>query len=246
MHRLYCPSRNISGNNIIIDDKQQVHHARDVLRLKLGEEVVICDDKGNEYNSVLENLLSKGMVFKIITKKGFTRTSGASLTVACAIPKGSHMDNIMDQLTQLGVDRIIPLETERVIVKLDRLKKALRQVRWNKIIFNAGQQSQRNVLPILEPIKNIKELLSDSEKFDLKLIPTLQAQRKPLKEIIENSRPSNILVIIGPEGDFTTEEIDMARRAGFIPVSLGELVLRVETAAIAVTSFIRFYLKPTS
>ncbi len=242
MHRLYCYSQNISDDTIIIDNKDQVHHARNVLRLKDNEEVIIFDDKGNEYYAILEKSLPKAMIFKIKNKRNpVLRPSKVKITVACAIPKDSHMDKIIDKLTQLGVHKIIPLETERVIVKLDKHKRILRQERWKKIALNASQQSQRNTLPILEPIKNIKELLSDSGSFDLKLIPALTAERKTLKEVLKGFKPQNILVIIGPEGDLTPVELDLAKKAGCIPVSLGDLVLRVETAAVAAASFIRLY-----
>jgi len=242
MHRLYCPSQNISDNKIIIDNKDQAHHARNVLRLNDNEEVVIFDDKGNEYYAILEKSLPKAMIFKIKNKKNpVLKPSKVKITVACAIPKDSHMDKIMDKLTQLGIDRIIPLETERVVVKLDKHKRISRQERWKKIAFNASLQSQRNTLPLLEPIKNIKQLLSEAESFDLKLIPALIGERKPLKEALKGFRPQNILVIIGPEGDFTAGELDSARKIGCIPVSLGDLVLRVETAAVAAASFIRLY-----
>jgi len=242
MHRLYCPSQNISDNKIVIDNKDQIHHAKNVLRLKINEKVIIFDDKGIEYHSILEKILPQSLAFKIQeTNKPVPMLEKIKITVACAIPKASHMDEIIDKLTQSGVQRIIPLETERVIVKLNKHKKILRQERWKKIAFNASLQSQRNTLPILEPIKNIKELLSDAGSFDLKLIPTLIEERKPLKEILEKSKPSNILVIIGPEGDFTPGELISAKKMGCIPVSLGDLVLRVETAAVAVVSFIRLY-----
>lgn len=246
MHRLYCPSQNISDNTIILNNKEQVHHAKNVLRLKACEEVVIFDDKGNAYRAILEKLLPKAMIFKIKEKENLPEgqiliAKKVKITVACAIPKGSRMDELIDKLTQLGAERIIPLETERVIVKLDKHKKILRQERWKKIAFNASLQSQRNTLPILEPIKNIKGLLSDSGSFDLKLIPALAGERKPLKEILEGSKAKNILIIIGPEGDFTSDELALAKKMGCIPVSLGDLVLRVATAAVAAVSFIRLY-----
>ncbi|MDP2938043.1 MAG: RsmE family RNA methyltransferase [Candidatus Omnitrophota bacterium] len=246
MHRLYCPSQNISDNKIIIDNKDQVHHAKNVLRLKLNEEVVIFDDEGNEYRSILDKLLPKSMIFQVKGKEKFIpNPSKIKITVACAIPKDSRMDEIIDKLTQLGAQRIIPLETERVIVKLNKHKRILRQERWKKIALNASLQSQRNTLPVVEPIKNIKEVLSESSDYDLKLIPTLAGERENLKDILAINKAKNILIIIGPEGDFTSEEINLAKKAGFIPVSLGDLVLRVETAAIAVTSFIGLYLDCT-
>jgi 16S rRNA (uracil1498-N3)-methyltransferase len=152
------------------------------------------------------------------------------------------MDDIIDKLTQLGVDRIIPLETERVIVKWDKNQRVRHLERFQKIALNASQQSQRKALPVIEPIKDIKEVISTAAGYDLKLIPHLMGERKTLKEIFIKNRPKNILVLIGPEGDFSSAEVALAKRAGFIPVSLGDLVLRVETAAVAIASFIRLYL----
>lgn len=241
MHRFYCPIQDASGDKIIISDKNQVHHLKDVLRLKLKDEIIVFDDKGNEYIAQIEELLPKGVIVKIKETLQSTPDAEIKITVACAIPKKSRMDDIIDSLTQLGADRIIPLETKRVVVKLDKDKKTSRYQRWKKIALNASQQSQRNTLPIIDPVRGIKELLSEPQDFDLKLIPTLMAGRKSLKEVLGASKPKNILILIGPEGDFSLQEINLAIDAGCIPVSLGDLVLRVETAAIAIVSFIRLY-----
>jgi 16S rRNA (uracil1498-N3)-methyltransferase len=228
------------GDKIIVDDKEQVHHTRDVLRLKINAQVVIFDEKGNEYTCILKKVLPRSLTFKI--KDRLKRPSAKiRITVACAIPKAHLMDEIVDKLTQLGIDTIIPLETERVIVKLDEQKKLVRQERWRKIALSASLQSRRISTPIIEPIKNIQEALKGGDDFDLKLIPTLIGERKSLKELLMKLKPQNILVLIGPEGDFTEEELDLAKSKGCIPVSLGDLVLRVETAALAVVSFIRLY-----
>ena len=241
MHRLYASSGNMLGGEITINDKEQIHHNRNVLRLKKNEEAVIFDEKGNEYRCALQESSVNKMVFRVVRKENVHHMIGPRITIACAIPKGHFMDNIIDKLTQLGVDRVIPLETERVIVKLDKRKKELRRGRWMKIILSAGIQSQRSVLPVLEPVKGMKELLSASGDFDLKLIPALTGDRRPLKEALGDLKPKDILVIIGPEGDFTPAELDAAKKAGCIPVSLGPSVLRVETAAVSAAAFIRLY-----
>jgi len=240
MHRFFFPFQNISVPKIILRDKKQIHHLR-VLRLKVKDKVVIFDEKNNEYTCLIRDFSNQQVVFEI-KEKQTVKIPKMNITVACAIPKKSKIDEIIDKLTQLGVDRIIPLETQRVMVKLDPKKKQLRLLRWRKIAENASQQSQRNRIPIVEPIQNIKEVLAESSGFNLKLIPTLMGQRRTLKEVLEQGKPKNILILIGPEGDFTPEEIDLAIKAGCIPVTLGELVLRVETAAIAVVSFIKLYL----
>ena len=238
MHRFYCPSHNISVDKITFLDKEQVHHIKDVLRLKINDKVKVFDDWGNEYICLLKEFLNNQVILEIKNRL-LSKTHKIKITVACAIPKKSKMDDIIDKLTQLGVERIIPLVTQRVIIKFDKDKENQRLQRWKKIAQSGSQQSQRNTLPVIEAIKGFNEILSESKNFDLKLIPTLLGKRKSLKEILANAKPKNILVLIGPEGDFTDEEIDLAIKAGCIPVSLGELVLRVDTAAIAVTSFIR-------
>lgn len=241
MRRFYIPSQNISGNKIIIQDKGLLHHLKDVLRLKRKDEVIIFDDQRNEYQCLIERLTDK-VILNIKERQLLSKNrKDIKITVAVALPKKSKMDEIIDKLTQLGIDRIIPLETKRVTVNLNDKKKKLRHQRWKKIALNASQQSQRNNLPIIDSIKDINEVLSNLQEFDLKLMPTLAGERKSLKEILGKFKPRNILVLVGPEGDFTEQEVDLAKKAGCITVSLGDLVLRVETACIAVVSFIRLY-----
>lgn len=237
MHRFYLANIFVSQNKIIINEKDAIHHIKNVLRLKEKDRICIFDGKGLELIGSMGSLSAQNM-FIAIEEKLTAKDFDVNITVACAIPKRAKMDDIVDKLTQLGVDRIIPLDTERVVIKLDKQKKISRQLRWNKIALSASQQSQRSTIPVIEPIKDIKEVLSRFQGYDLKLIPTLIDERKSLKEIVETSKPKNILVLIGPEGDFTEEEVGMAKKAGFIPVTLGNLVLRVETAAVAVASFI--------
>jgi len=243
MHRILVSSKQISQDKIIALKGEQAHYINDVLRLKDNEPIVAFDEAGNEYICSIENSFRK-ITLRIKEKHALLKNSKkVFLTVSCAIPKKSKLDDIIDKLTQLGVDRIIPLKTERVIIKLNRHKEGLRHERWKRIAISAAQQSQRNTAPIIEPIRDIKEVLSASGDFDLKLIPTLTGERKALGEVFIASKPKNVLVLIGPEGDFTDEEVALAKKSGFIPVSLGDLVLRVETAAIAVVSILNYAFK---
>lgn len=242
MYRLFCVFENAPAGTISISDYDRIHHLRDVLHVKTGEKIIVFDQKGNEYNSVIESITSKDVLLRIENTNKNIRKNAILITVACAIPKKSKFDDIIDKLTQLGVYKIIPLCTERTIIKLDSRKEKLRLERWNKIAVSAAQQSQRNTLPIIDPLTDIKQVVSESDDYDLKLIPALIDERKPLNQVVGVSHPKNILILIGPEGDFTPAEVFLAKEAGFIPVTLGELVFRVETAAVAVTSFLRLAL----
>ncbi|MCK9604261.1 MAG: 16S rRNA (uracil(1498)-N(3))-methyltransferase [Candidatus Omnitrophica bacterium] len=241
MRRFFADSKNVSAGNIIINDKEQIHHIKDVLRLVPGDEVVIFDDNGREYSSIVEEILLTKVSFKVKENKKQVLPKEPQLVIACAIPKGPKMDDIIDKLSQLGVDRVIPLLTERVVVKLDERKKISRQVRWKKIALSSAKQSQRNNIMAVGPVSDIGEALSSCKSFDLKLIPNLAGKRQSLKEVFNKGEPKNILVFIGPEGDFSPREIELAQKSGCIPVSLGSLVLRVDTAAISVASFIKLY-----
>jgi 16S rRNA (uracil1498-N3)-methyltransferase len=237
MHRFYVDE--IQGDKAVVLDAEQLHYLKDVLRVKTKEEVIVSDGKGKDYAATVISIEKNQatMALKAIETKA---PGKIMLTVACAIPKGSRMDDVIDQLTQLGVERIIPMMTERVIVKLDESKKASRLERWLKIAESASAQSQRSDIPAIEPITPFEKVVSNSGRYRIKLIPNLEGDRKPIKEIISGEHASSILVLIGPEGDFSPEEVELAKSKGFIPVSLGSTVLRVATAAVAVASYIRF------
>jgi 16S rRNA (uracil1498-N3)-methyltransferase len=239
MHRFFIDY--IKGDNAVLTDVAQLHHIRDVLRLKVKDEVIIFDGKGHEYNGVIMSMNKKQVELKV-KPSNKQPVNTANLTVACAIPKGSHMDDIIDGLTQLGVERIVPMLTERVVVKLDEAGAVSKLKRWQKIAQSAAQQCQRSDMPIISPVTNVKKVITDAQNFDLKLIPHLSGKRRLLKDVLSKKNYKNIIVLIGPEGDFTPKEVEFALHNDYIPVSLGDSVLRVATAAIAVAAYIRFAL----
>jgi 16S rRNA (uracil1498-N3)-methyltransferase len=240
MNRFYIDKVETKDKYIILNDPAQLHHLRDVLRIRPLELVAVFDNYGNEYICLVIEIGVAAAKLEVKEKRT-PKDSGVSLTVACAIPKKVKMGDIVDKLTQLGVECIIPLETERVIVRLDKQKKIERFQRWEKIALSAVKQSQGSRIAVIKPISTLKEVLSVAHEFDLKLIPTLEGKRRSLKDIFnqEGKKIKKIIVLIGPEGDFTHLEIALAMKAGFLPVSLGARVLRVDTAAIAVVSFIK-------
>jgi 16S rRNA (uracil1498-N3)-methyltransferase len=239
MHRFYVET--VPGNEVALTDAAQLHHLRDVLRLKAGDGVIVFDSHGKEYSGLITGL-DKRQVLIQVTPLKLRLERRTKITLACAVPKGKVMDDIISYLTQLGVDAVVPLLTERVVVRLDDAGKKARRERWEKIAISAARQSQRSNVPRVGPVTGVAEVVSNSGDYDLKLIPTLAGERKQLKDVLPGARPKNILVLVGPEGDFTPGEVRLALDNGFIPVSLGEAVLRVATAAIAVTGFIKLAL----
>ena len=180
VHSFYVAYK-ISGNTAVIQDAESLHHLRDVLRLKPGDNVSLFDSEGNEYCGKIASQDSKQAVVNITgCRKAPLRKH--KITFACAIPKKSLMDDIVDQLTQLGVDAIIPLETERVVVKIEGNRES-RLERWKKIARSAAEQSRRNTVPEIPGILGLKEVLSLAGDADLKLIPTLPPKGRLSKKL---------------------------------------------------------------
>jgi 16S rRNA (uracil1498-N3)-methyltransferase len=239
MPRFYLPQK-MTGDEIMIQDRSQLHHLRDVLRLKPGDEIRVFDEDGTQCSGII-NRLDRDQAVICIKNRQPAPHKKYKLAVACAIPKKARFDDIIDKLTQLGVDIIIPLETGRTIVKLGEGCES-RLERWRKIARSAAEQSQRNTLPLIYPVKELKEVLALAGEYNLRLILALTGDRKTLKEVPVGPGCTRILSIIGPEGDFTPQEIELAVNAGFLPVSLGDTVLRVETAAIALAAYLKLAL----
>jgi 16S rRNA (uracil1498-N3)-methyltransferase len=237
MHRFYVDKT--EGSKAVISDKEQLHHLRDVLRLKVNDGISLSDGLGNDYAAVI-TAFDKKQAEVAVTLIRAARENQVKLTVACAIPKNTRFDDIVDFLTQLDVESIIPVTTERVVVKLDAAGAVEKHKRWVKIAQSAAQQSRRSRIPVISPVTDYPDVISQSGSFDLKLIPHLSGDRKPIKEVLAETHAKDILVLIGPEGDFTPQEVNLALDHGFLPVSLGDTVLRVATAAIAVASYIKF------
>jgi len=240
VNRFFVEKINAADKFIVLDDIVQLHHLKDVLRVRLKEKIAVFDRSGNEYMAIVVEINSHNAKLEIKEKRP-PNDLDIQITVGCAIPKKVKMDDIIDKLTQLGVACIIPLQTERVIVKLDQQKKIQRFQRWEKIAISAVKQSQRSKFVVIKPVTDFKELIANAQDFDLKLIPTLDTERETLKNIFNQAARQfkKIILLIGPEGDFTPQEITLAKEAGFLPVSLGKQVLRVDTAAIAAVSFIK-------
>lgn len=240
MHSFFCPSKDINNGFAKVTDKKDVHHILRVARIKSSEEVLIFDENNRRYRSKIISSCQESISFEILSPWEMNSRFRINLTIACAIPKNSRMDDLIDKLTQLGVDRIIPLLTDRTVVKLNEKKEKARNQRWSKIMLSAVQQSNSLITPIIDPVTDYDYLVKNSNSFELRLIPYLDGSRRSIKEVLSESDYKNVLVVIGPEGDFSPREIKKALANGFKAVSLGPNILRVETAAVSVAAFIRF------
>ncbi len=235
MHRFYLP--NLQQPLL---RAEEAHHALHVLRLKVGDALNVFDGRGHEAQVSLTEI-TKDSVRLTILQRSNTPSLPCRITLAQAIPK-KNMDLIVQKATELGVASIVPLISERSVVKLDEDSKRIE--RWRGIALDACKQCGNNWLPEIQPPQKARDFLTSPGKFDLKLIGSLQPDSKPLKAILGvAAKPSSILILIGPEGDFTPAELALAKSAGCLPLSLGPLVLRADTAAIYTLSILHHELQ---
>ena len=154
-----------------------------------------------------------------------------------SIPKKDVMDNIIQKATELGVDEITPIISAHTIVKVKDEKKKID--RWNKIIIESVKQCNRMDTPIINPIKSFKQVLDTIHENKLCIIASTSGKRQTIKQTLNNNTHNNITLFIGPEGDFTSEEVEAAINKGCISVSLGDIVLRCDTAAVLLIGLVR-------
>ncbi len=234
MHRFISPNANLHTKYLTITDAKEIHHLTNVLRLQKENEIVIFNGRGDEALAKIENLNPKSVCITIISSVKESTSSRITLTLACAIPKKAKFETIIEKCTELGVDRIIPVITQRTEIRLSKEKQEKKHTRYQTVAVNAAKQCQRNFLPEVLVPTSFKDILKNLLASDAAFIPCLSGERKNLIDAFSlNPKQNNVIFFIGPEGDFTQKELQDALSAGCIPVTLGPHVLKVDTAAIS-------------
>ena len=222
----------------LIDDfilyDTDIHHIKNVMRYQINDEIEVVFEN-IVYICKIKSITPLSL--EIINKKNEDSEMNITLSVAVSLVNEQKIDLILQKLTELGVSNIIPIKTERSIVKLDE-KKALNKInRWQMICKEASEQSKRTKIPKVNKIISLNEL--SEIPADTKLICSLNEFSKPLNTYLKKDT-NNILFAIGPEGGFTSNEEKLLLENKFLPVSLGKRVMRVETATIYVASIINY------
>ena len=244
MNRFTVDKESIGPEHVDITDAQDAHHLTRVLRVRAGEDVFISDGDGAGYIATLDTAAA-GRARLVIKERLPVRRRDerpVRLTVACAVPKAARFEEVIDKGTQLGVDAFVPLLTERGL--LDEAGCLKKMPRWERVRLAAARQSGVLFMPGLAQPVSLKNFLPCLREHDLKLLPHLSEQARGLTEVFQGFERGRVVVLIGPEGDFSQEEVRSAIDAGCAGVSLGCSVLRVDTAAIAVASYVRLRYEP--
>ncbi|MFA6378591.1 MAG: RsmE family RNA methyltransferase [Candidatus Omnitrophota bacterium] len=244
MHRFYYPSLTQDQNKIKMLSKEEIHHLVDVLRLKKESQVTIFNGQGLEALGVISSSSKREIEIETLSFLTQEKTYPL-LTLACAIPKKAKFETIIEKCTELGVDEIIPLKTARTEMtgSIESLQRKTK--RFLEVAVNACKQSQRSFLPEIHPIMTFEEMLTTITSNDISLIGSLRENKKRFTDISMDQlkKASKIYLFIGPEGDFTDEEISLALDKECLPISLGPQVLKVETAAICAISYLMLSLR---
>ncbi len=224
------------------------HHLISVNRAERGATVVAFDGRGNEWICELASATKTGAVLAVRFRQGI-KPLAYEITLGQALPKGQYMDAIVRKATEIGVARIVPLESERTQVHLDGDRQDKKIEKWQMAALEAAKQCGNAWLPEIAAIQNAATFMEASRGYDLKLIASLQPGAKSLKTVLNAFRentsrlPSKVVWLIGPEGDFTPAEMSTSKSTGFQPVTLGPLVLRCETAAVYALSVLSYELQ---
>lgn len=221
-------------NNKIILLDSDMYHITKVMRMNIGDEIEVIYDKKLYLCKIINN-------YEIETVKEVEEDNelNIDITIAIGMVKEQKFDLILQKLTELGVKEIIPLAMERSIIKLDSSKINKKLDRWNMICKEASEQSKRNIIPKVKEPMSLKELVSLD--YDTKLICSVKQKENFINYYLQQEEKcAKMLVVIGPEGGISDKEEQFLNDNNFINVSLGNRVLRVETAAIYVASVINY------
>ena len=240
MKRFFIQDGVSVGRQIVISGSEGHHIAR-VLRLGPGDRIVIFDGSGFDYEAEILEISRSGVQTKILRKYPSRPESQARITVAQALLKGKKMDILLRQMTELGVSAWVPFVAQRSVPNLNHQRRADRLERWRTIVKESLKQCRRGEFTQVHSIVSFSKMLSLAPPEATKLIFWENA-RKPLKTVIRNvsGNSTDIWIVLGPEGGFEETEIQAAAAAGFIPTSLGNRILRAETASLAACALMQY------
>ncbi|MGC8744047.1 MAG: RsmE family RNA methyltransferase [Verrucomicrobiia bacterium] len=250
MRRFFNPvisEKYFNKGELITLDGEEAHHALKVLRIGKGDTLILLNGKGEEFLCRCVDTQKNRL---ILTAIEYTKhpPSNYQVVLIQSIPKGRLIESIIEKSIELGVSRIVPLITQRVVPNWENSENMKRVERWRQIAISAMKQCGQTYLPQIDLPVKIEDYLSKNEKFELSLVCALSGKTAHLRSHIEQFKqkhcrnPESVSIWIGPEGDFTPEELTLIKNFGALPITLGNLVLRVETASLCALSIVNYEL----
>ena len=227
--RIYTAQDLRIGREVLLPEQAGEHAVR-VLRLERGHPLILINGDGREYDAELASLAKRAVTAVVTTSREVNRETKLRITLAQSIARGEKMDWILQKATELGVSHIAPLVTERTEVKLDEERAERRMAHWVSVLESACEQCGRTALPTLGPPQRLDRWLTSLEGNEIRcaLIPEGETSLRDLPPIEQG-----IVIVVGPEGGLSDQDIAMLRQAEFLGLRLGPRILRTETAGVA-------------
>lgn len=236
--RFYIPYTPVT--NEIWLNGEEAHHILHVKRAKPGSKITLFDGKGFEYLARITEISNDKLKVCIEQFNAVTREAPVDITIAFSVPKGKHVTFLIQKCAELGIRTLVPLHCQRSIVDI-RNKSDEKIERWGKIAIEASKQCKRNFVTKIEKVILFDNLINTIQNYDLSLIACTESDTRTLKNVLhDHPGVKKIVCFIGPEGGFTPDEIETAVKAGCIRINMGHSILRIETAAIALSSMLLY------
>lgn len=217
-----------------------VKHIRRVLRLKPDDEILLFDGKGLEYRARITASTPKAIALCILERFPSISESPLKITIGQALLKARKMDRIVRQATELGIYALIPLLVERSVPKPEPDRWAEKEQRWESIARESLKQCARSQIPRIGAAASFEKLVGTSQAYDLKILFHHGNSGLAQPDASDLRNMGQVLALIGPEGGFTPDEVRLARKHGFVCVSLGPRILKADTAAVAACSILQY------
>ena len=239
MFRYFCADENIKNNTVNVTGGD-AKHLKTILRAQPGDKISVVTES-KEYIAEIKEINIENIVCVLIEEIFSNNETKINITLCQGIPKKTKLETIIQQNVELGVKSFIPLITERTVVKLNEKDREQKKLdRWQKIAKESAKQSKRNIIPTVEPIITVSELIEKLKNIDAEIIVPYELEDvKILKDVLKEPK-DNYYIVIGPEGGFDIKEIEMFQEIGAHIVTLGKRILRTETAGIVTASVIMY------
>ncbi len=237
---MYMPrffSNRCSNDRCYINGADAVHIAKS-LRMKIGDELLVCDKNGTDYHCEIESLDLDEIILKVSKKEPTKTEPNVKVTLYMALPKSDKMELIIQKCVELGIFKIVPVITSRCISRPDDKSMHKKIERYQKIAYEAAKQSGRGIIPEISERLSFREALKMASKNDSSMI--FYENGGDNIESFLTSKPKTIALFVGAEGGFDIEEISLAKEFGVLSATLGPRILRCETAPISATSIIMY------
>ncbi len=241
MHRFFVNENSINENQIVITGTD-VNHIANVLRMQIGETILISDGNDNEYECQISSISQTEVVADIVDFNRESRELPIDVVLFQGLPKGDKMDTIIEKNIELGIKQIVPVKMSRCIVKLDDKKAEKKIQKWNAKAESAAKQSKRGIVPTVSNVVSYDEALSQAKQLDVIIVPyELSENMAYTRDVLSQIKPGmSVGIFVGPEGGFAPEEVKKTLEIGAKEITLGKRILRTETAGMMLMSVLMY------